>query len=668
VVQKFFIEKGKTLERVRTLKITLTILFFTFINFALVSVSRSEYLTIQLTNNSYDDILPQISDDGYMVWFGFDGSDYEIFLDNRTGITQITNNTYNDMQPQINNNGYVAWHSWDGSDTEIYLYDGAGITQVTNNSYNDILPQINNNGYVTWQGWDGTDWEIYLYDGAGITQVTNNSYDDGAPQISDNGYVIWYGFDGLDFEIFVASPRCGDSIVGLGEECDDGNNISGDGCSATCKFELYWQDYNGGAYGGYMLDIDQKQDFDNADNDNNPLTGVEQHYCVPVSEANSLWWLDKAYHLGIFLNPSEGTGYCGGDTNHDGESNILDLVRDMAILMGTNVNQPGTLLEGEALGIDHILAKCQMNNWLYGRIESSPQISFIEEAVKRSRNVILNLGFWQVENIELVGQEQWKITWGRIGGHAVAVAGADSANFLLAISDPYFDAAEDGNPGVSRPASGHLPHPYNACVHNNEGFASHDVYSVVPSISPGGNWSLLNYPAIRQDFPPDFESNNGGYRQEITYLTGAEPLVSEGMTLAEIEAAVIVSSYTWYEESDPALTYLNTWKTYYHRYCSGGALTYSCQTGAKVSFSFIGTGIRWIVAKAPMLGKAKACLDGNVFCKIVDLYSPGFRYQDILQKTGFSPGPHTLTIEVLGQKNPRSANYCIDIDAFEAVP
>jgi cysteine-rich repeat protein len=34
--------------------------------------------------------------------------------------------------------------------------------------------------------------------------------------------------------------RCGDGIVdpGAGEQCDDGNTIGGDGCSATCFFEL----------------------------------------------------------------------------------------------------------------------------------------------------------------------------------------------------------------------------------------------------------------------------------------------------------------------------------------------------------------------------------------------------------------------------------------------
>lgn len=32
-------------------------------------------------------------------------------------------------------------------------------------------------------------------------------------------------------------PTCGDSIVSLQEECDDGNKISNDGCSWDCKIE-----------------------------------------------------------------------------------------------------------------------------------------------------------------------------------------------------------------------------------------------------------------------------------------------------------------------------------------------------------------------------------------------------------------------------------------------
>lgn len=35
----------------------------------------------------------------------------------------------------------------------------------------------------------------------------------------------------------VPGPNCGDSVINSGETCDDGNNVSGDGCSAACSVE-----------------------------------------------------------------------------------------------------------------------------------------------------------------------------------------------------------------------------------------------------------------------------------------------------------------------------------------------------------------------------------------------------------------------------------------------
>ena len=36
---------------------------------------------------------------------------------------------------------------------------------------------------------------------------------------------------------FTVIPFCGDRILSLGEQCDDGNTLSGDGCSSTCQLE-----------------------------------------------------------------------------------------------------------------------------------------------------------------------------------------------------------------------------------------------------------------------------------------------------------------------------------------------------------------------------------------------------------------------------------------------
>jgi hypothetical protein len=121
------------------------------------------------------------------------------------------------------------------------------------------------------------------------------------------------------------------------------------------------------------------------------------------------------------------------------------------------------------------------------------------------------------------------------------------------------------------------------------------------------------------------------------------------------------------EEDNPAITYTGTWNTYSSPSCSGGAMKYSGQKGAKAEFSFTGTGIKWIVTKAKMMGKAKVYLDGG-YMGLVDLYSSSPAYQVVLQKAGLAPGNHTLRLEFSGQKNLRATGYYINIDAFEVIP
>jgi hypothetical protein len=179
-------------------------IFFVLLLFLMAHASLSYAQTIkQITNNSADDDNPQINDNGYIVWSGSDGADYEIFLYDGLNTTQITDNARGDHQPQINDNGHVVWDGSDGADPEIFLYDGLNTTQITNNAYQDNDPSINDNGYVVWDGSDGADPEIFLYDGLKTNQLTDNAFVDELPQINNNGYVVWHGFDGADYEIFL---------------------------------------------------------------------------------------------------------------------------------------------------------------------------------------------------------------------------------------------------------------------------------------------------------------------------------------------------------------------------------------------------------------------------------------------------------------------------------
>jgi len=110
--------------------------------------------------------------------------------------------------------------------------------------------------------------------------------------ISTNGV---YGCD-LSFNVKIEEiePYCGDGNLDLGEQCDDGNNISGDGCSATCKTESSTV-ITGGGGGGYIsLRINNNDD------------------CVPTEDgAYFSWMTNKASSARVVCdtksNPNWGT-------------------------------------------------------------------------------------------------------------------------------------------------------------------------------------------------------------------------------------------------------------------------------------------------------------------------------------------------------------------------
>ncbi len=58
-----------------------------------------------------------------------------------------------------------------------------------------------------------------------------------ATEECDDGNVL--NGDGCSAQCKIEEPTlfCGDGVVTLPEQCDDGNNLDGDGCSAVCKFE-----------------------------------------------------------------------------------------------------------------------------------------------------------------------------------------------------------------------------------------------------------------------------------------------------------------------------------------------------------------------------------------------------------------------------------------------
>jgi len=90
-------------------------------------------------------------------------------------IFKLTDNSQHDRDPQIHN-GQVTWYGYDGSDYEIFLYNGSSVIQLTDDEYDDNYPQIHN-GQVTWQGYDGSDNEIFIASVSNLINISLSSPD-----------------------------------------------------------------------------------------------------------------------------------------------------------------------------------------------------------------------------------------------------------------------------------------------------------------------------------------------------------------------------------------------------------------------------------------------------------------------------------------------------------
>ncbi|HBA86400.1 MAG TPA: hypothetical protein DCZ95_20155 [Verrucomicrobia bacterium] len=155
----------------------------------------------QLTTNYYYDMAPKVHKDR-VVWYGWDGHDFEIYLyDTLGGVSQITSNQYDDVSPVIWGDT-LAWEGYAGVDADVFIWKEGKIQKVSDNIEDDLNPRVWN-GQVVWQGFDGDDFEIYLYDGVKTIKLTSNTYDDVNPHIQDD-LICWMGyFDNWDSEIFV---------------------------------------------------------------------------------------------------------------------------------------------------------------------------------------------------------------------------------------------------------------------------------------------------------------------------------------------------------------------------------------------------------------------------------------------------------------------------------
>jgi len=116
-------------------------------------------------------------------------------------------------------------------------------------------------------------------------------------------------------------------------------------------------------------------------------------------------------------------------------------------------------------------------------------------------------------------------------------------------------------------------------------------------------------------------------------------------------------------ENDPSITYTGTWYTNSESPNIGGLAFLTNDKGATASLSFTGTGVTWIGVLDPYSGFAQVYLDGTP--NTVDTYGPATLYQQPLFSVhGLAAGTHTLSIEVLHQRDGETQGSWVWINAF----
>lgn len=66
---------------------------------------------------------------------------HEIFLYDGASTVRLTHNVFEHANPQINDNVHVVWHGYDGQDFEIFLYDCTAVAQPAISNQRWELPQ-----------------------------------------------------------------------------------------------------------------------------------------------------------------------------------------------------------------------------------------------------------------------------------------------------------------------------------------------------------------------------------------------------------------------------------------------------------------------------------------------------------------------------------------------
>ena len=175
------------------------------------------YEIVTVTANEYLEFFPRINNRGQIVftaWLDWPNrATQEIFLYDNGRLIRITDDNIQDAVPDINDDGTIVWSRGIGPinpstgepTVEIVMWENGQLTRLTDNSVQDIGPAINNLGHVVWdidhpvRACGGYLKDIFMYDGTQVVQITHDALthfvENQSPEINDLDQIVWTRYD-----------------------------------------------------------------------------------------------------------------------------------------------------------------------------------------------------------------------------------------------------------------------------------------------------------------------------------------------------------------------------------------------------------------------------------------------------------------------------------------
>jgi hypothetical protein len=185
-----------------------------------------------------------------------------------------------------------------------------------------------------------------------------------------------------------------------------------------------------------------------------------------------------------------------------------------------------------------VSANLGKTGFFYERTVNKPDYYFIEEEVEKCEDVVLLIGYWYYNPEAPPGYR-----WYREGGHYLTVAGVNSTEMKIAVSDPCLDAFENRLIPEGRVPIPHVHMPPEPpyITHNDAAYVSHDIYNVAlisqfpVDPNPNGTWTLVNYAGWKPT-PPYFAviesavitSPLGIHDVAVTNVTSPKTVICQG--------------------------------------------------------------------------------------------------------------------------------------------